>query len=570
MRKLLSVENPAIAAEWDCEMNAGIYPDDYTGGSEKMVWWRCAKCGHRWEAKIYSRTEGRGCPKCGRKRVKLGVNDLATLSPALAAEWDVAANFPLCPTDVTGGANDNVWWLCKLGHSWQNSVNHRFYGGQNCPYCGNKKVLAGFNDLATTHPRIAKEWHREHNGKLRPSQFTAGADVKVWWKCRSCGYSWEARIYTRKKHGCPCCAGNIFIPGVNDLQTVNRAVANQWHPIKNKGLTSDCVATNRNRKAWWICSEGHVWEALISSRNQGRGCPYCENRAVLAGFNDLATLRPEIAEQWHHPRIRGLEPHQVTAYSHRKVFWKCSCGHIWKASIANRSNGTNCPLCANKVVIAGKNDLKTIRPDIAEQWDDKSNGLLTPANVTIGSNRKVKWVCERGHSFDATVVARTHGSQCPYCVGKRPIIGETDFATVHPELLDEWDYGRNKKFGPQDITAASHKAPWWHCAEGHRWKTAAYNRHAGSGCPVCAKLKDKHIVTVGINDLMTVHPSIAKQWDYGVNHELTPQQVLSQSNREVGWVCGFGHRWLATVQSRTLGRDCPYCYGRTPLRTRLI
>ena len=570
MRELLSVENPAVAAEWDYEKNAGIYPHNYTGGSEKRVWWRCSKCGHRWEAKIYSRTEGRGCPRCGRKRVKPGVNDLAMLSPALAVEWDDVANFPLRPTDVTGGANDVVWWRCRLGHSWRNSVNHRFNRKQNCPYCSNTKVLAGFNDLATTHPKLAKEWHRERNGKLRTDQFMAGADFKAWWKCGACGYSWEARIYSRKKHGCPCCAGNILVPGVNDLLTVNRAVANQWHPAKNKDLTPDRVAANRNRKAWWMCSEGHEWEALISSRNQGRGCPYCENRAVWIGFNDLATLRPDIAAQWYRPLNCGLEPEQVTVYSHQKVWWICVCGHRWKAKVANRSNGNNCPVCTNRVVIAGKNDLKTLRPDIAEQWDDKNNGSLTAEQVTIGSNRKVWWICGRGHCFEAAVVARTNGSQCPYCIGKRPIVGETDFATVHPELLKEWDYGRNKKLRPQDITAGSHKEIWWRCAEGHRWKTAAYNRHAGIGCHVCAKLKDKHIVTVGFNDLMTVHPLIAAQWDYEANKGLTPQHVLSQSNRVVGWKCGQGHHWLATVQARTLGKDCPYCFGRTPLRTRLV
>lgn len=570
MRQLLSIENPTVAAEWDYDMNAGIYPDDYTSGSEKKVWWRCSKCDHRWEAKIYSRTEGRGCPRCGRKRVKPGVNDLATLSHSLAAEWDDVANYPLRSTDVTGGANDVVWWRCGLGHRWQNSVNHRFNGGQNCPYCGNIKVLAGFNDLATTHPKIAKEWHSERNGKLRPNQFMAGADAKAWWKCRVCGYSWEARIYSRKKHGCPCCARNILVTGVNDLQTINRAVADQWHPTKNNGLTPDCIAANRNQKAWWVCSNGHVWEALIYSRNQGRGCPYCENRAVWKGFNDLATLRPDIAEQWYHPLNCGVQPDQVTVYSYRKVWWVCVCGHRWKARVANRSNGNDCPVCTNRVVVAGRNDLKTLRPDIAQQWDDNNNGSLKPEQVTIGSDRKVWWVCGRGHSFKAAVVARTHGSQCPYCIGKRPIAGETDFASVHPELLDEWDYGRNKKLKPQDITAASHKEPWWRCAEGHRWKAAAYNRHAGNGCPICAKLKDKHIVTVGFNDLMTLHPLIAAQWDYNVNKELMPQQILSQSNRVVGWACGLGHHWLATVQSRTLGSDCPYCYGRTPLRTRLV
>ena len=34
------------------------------------------------------------------------------------------------------------------------------------------------------------------------------------------------------------------------------------------------------RKAWWICSEGHVWKAVISARTgrQKNGCPVCAGR----------------------------------------------------------------------------------------------------------------------------------------------------------------------------------------------------------------------------------------------------------------------------------------------------
>ena len=53
-----------------------------------------------------------------------------------------------------------------------------------------------------------------------------------------------------------------------------------------------------------------------------------------AGFNDLSTMEPEIAAQWH-PTLNGsLTPQMVTAGSHKKVWWLCAEGHVWKAAIA--------------------------------------------------------------------------------------------------------------------------------------------------------------------------------------------------------------------------------------------
>jgi 6-pyruvoyl-tetrahydropterin synthase len=570
MRCKLPIDNPSVAAEWDYWLNAPLLPDDYSGGSEKYVWWKCKTCYNRWQAKIYTRTEGRGCPVCAKDRLKQGVNDLATLYPVVANEWDYFQNEPHLPSDFTADSTDKVWWTCKHGHSWQAKINKRTKRKQKCPYCSNNKVWQGYNDIPTTHPQLVPEWDDEENCALRPEQFTAGADAIVGWKCE-CGYRWKARIYTRKKHGCPCCARNILVVGKNDLATLNPNVAAQWDHVKNGAITPKDVAANKNGFAWWVCEKGHSWQAVIYSRNRGRECPYCTGRAVLVGFNDLATLRPDIAKQFNVSRNHGMTPQQVTVFSHRKVWWTCSHGHNWKTSVANRSNGTNCPVCENKVVVPGFNDLKKLRPDLAEQWDDTKNKGLTPEQVTLGSNRKVWWTCSRGHSWQAAVVARVHGTKCPYCTGKRPIVGETDFATVHPELLKEWDYTRNKKLKPQDITAASHKKVWWKCPEGHRWKTSAYHRHAGNNCPVCGKLKDKHIVVAGVNDLATCFPEIADEWDHDKNKKLTAWQVLPCSNRKVGWKCRkCGHRWDASVQARRYGTLCPKCYGKIHTRTRFI
>jgi len=566
MRDKLPVDNPGVADEWDCELNAPLLPDGFTGGSEYAAWWKCKKCGNRWQAKIYSRTEGHGCPVCARDRLKPGVNDLATLAPAIAGEWDYFLNEPHLPSDFTADSTRKSWWTCKRGHSWLARINFRTKRMQKCPYCSNNKVWKGYNDIPTTHPHLMGEWHYEGNNPLRPEHFTAGADKKVWWKCR-CGYLWKARIYTRRKHGCPCCAGNVLVSGINDLRTVNSAVADQWHPTKNGKLTPERIAANDNRKVWWLCGLGHSWEAAVHSRSAGKGCPYCANRAVLAGFNDLASRNPDLAAEWHKKRNRTMTPQQVTEYSHRKVWWVCEEGHYWRAAVANRSKGSGCPYCANKIVVAGCNDLKTLRPDIADQWDKVKNGDFTAEMVTYGSNKKAWWICEKGHSYYAPVVARVRGGNCPYCAHKLPIVGETDFATVHPELVSEWDPIKNTGKLPQDFTCGSTKKVWWTCERGHSWRTAIANRHRGSHCPYCHRILAIPFET----DAATVTPHLADEWAADRNHGIDIRNLLPFSNARHWWCCSkCGNYWQSAVGARTQGSMCPRCFGKAGYRPRLV
>ena len=83
----------------------------------------------------------------------------------------------------------------------------------------------------------------------------------------------------------------------------------------------------------------------------GSGCPYCAGRKVLPGFNDLATLEPKIAAQWHPTLNGGLTPDGVTVGCHRKVWWQCQEGHVWKAAIYSRAGPQKCgcPICAGRV-----------------------------------------------------------------------------------------------------------------------------------------------------------------------------------------------------------------------------
>ena len=338
--------------EWDAERSLPLTPESVSYGSHERVWWRCEQ-GHKWQAAIYARTNGSGCPYCAGKKVGQG-NDLMSLYPELAAQWDLQKNAPRKPSDFSAGSQRLVWWRCEKGHSWRAQIRSRV-SGCGCPVCADRLVVAGDNSLADASPELARQWDAEKNAPLTPQQVTAGTRRKVWWKCAR-GHSWRASVASRanQKTGCPICGGKEVLPGFNDLASQNPVLAAQWDAERNEMFTPQQVTLTSNRKAWWICEKGHSFQAVIASRANGTGCPYCTNKKVLAGFNDLATVEPRIAAEWH-PTLNGaLTPEMVTAGSTRRVWWECPLGHVWKAVIYSRTGAKKCgcPVCAGKTRLA--------------------------------------------------------------------------------------------------------------------------------------------------------------------------------------------------------------------------
>ena len=167
----------------------------------------------------------------------------------------------------------------------------------------------------------------------------------------------------------------------------------QWHPVRNRGVTPDEVPAGSHRHVWWMCKQGHEWQAEVRCRTlYGNGCPFCANRAVLTGFNDLATLYPELAAEWHPTKNGALTPEQVLAGSEKRVWWQCGRGHAWQTSVSTRTRANcRCPVCTGRTVLAGENDLATLSPELAAEWHPTLNGALTPDMVTAGRRR----ICAR-------------------------------------------------------------------------------------------------------------------------------------------------------------------------------
>ena len=545
--------------------------------------------------------------------------NLSTTYPEIAKEWHPTKNGAITPDMVAPKSGKKAWWLGPCGHEWEAVISSRTRG-IGCPYCSNYRALAGYNDLATTEPQLAQEWNYEKNGSLKPTDVTSGSHKIVWWKC-SRGHEWERDINNRTRgNGCPYCSNLKALSGYNDLASKYPDLAKEWNCEKNGSLRPDQVVFASEEKVWWRCEQGHEWQAIISNRIKGHSCPYCSNFAVLVGFNDLATTNPELVTEWDYERNKGLKPADVTAGSHKRVWWKCSKNHEWLADIKSRTSGNNCPYCSDKKVLSGYNDLLTIYPDIAAEWSEKNSVL--PNEVIRGGEKKYYWKCPLGHEdYLSSVDQRIRGQGCPVCAQR----SQTSFPEqaiffyvkkLFPDAINRYTIGRSeidiyipsKLIGIEYNGYFSHKGK----AEKDRKKRSTIESHAIKLILIkeykhdyecqdadfyiheritnesitelinkvlstlfpqqtisvdCARdqslINAQYIDSIKENSIAAVMPEIVSEWDSKKNGSIKPEYVSRNSRQKFYWICPVcGYLYLAAPTSRYHGTGCPACAGK--------
>jgi len=389
----LSIVNPKLCEEWNYKKNGDLKPENVSFGCCKKVWWKCRK-GHEWKTSICHRSKGKGCPYCSGNKV-IKSYSFGSIKPKLSKEWHPSKN-RLTPFDVTLKSNKKVWWRCqKCNNEWQATPYLRQLGFGNCFKCksvalthpelikewhptknnislyeishgSNTKIwwkceicnkdyqmvlskringrkcnckVKYTNTLKAKNPKLAQEWHCDKN-TVSSSEVFYGSKKKYWWKCKTCGNEWRASIYNRKCNISKCW-------GCKSLFVKNPLLAKEWHPTKNNPLTPKTAPYGMKCSVWWQCSTNpkHIWKATMSSRgNAKNGCPYCSGHRVCKD-NCLSTLMPQLSKEWLVKENATLTPNDVTCGCNTKVWWGCSRGHKWKASIRNRVKGRNCPYC---------------------------------------------------------------------------------------------------------------------------------------------------------------------------------------------------------------------------------
>ena len=267
----------------------------------------------------------------------------------------------------------------------------------------------------------------------------------------------------------------------------NARLMAEWNWEKNNelGFDPNQLTCGSGKKVWWKCNNGHEWEATIHGRSGGNGCPYCSNKKVLTGYNDLQTTNSLLAKEWNYEKNGDLKPENFTTNSGKRIWWKCIKGHEWQAIIANRNKGFGCPYCAGQKAVEGENDLQTLNPSLIEEWNFEKNNGLMPIEVMPNSDKKIWWKCKKGHEWQAIVGSRNKGIGCPYCSGRYAVMGVTDLQTVNPLLAKEWNYEKNGNLIPENFTTSSGKKVWWICTKGHEWQATINHRNHGEDCPIC-------------------------------------------------------------------------------------
>lgn len=431
-QKTISTNN-TLLSEWNWAKNRelGLNPDFLTLGSTKKVWWICPKK-HEYAARVDNRFYGNvGCPFCAGKKPILGATDLASQRPDLIVEWDYSKNVK-GPEEYTLGSNKTVNWICQqCGNRYKRVIKDRVEG-HGCPKCGIMRRAAGrvvgiikvqgsFEEL---HHDLALEWDFSKN-KKSPDEYSEKSEFRAWWKCPVCGRSYEKKIAKRSAgEGCPYCSGHKVLVGFNDIESQFPDLALEWDFEKNGDLNPCQFTKGSDQSVWWKCENGHVWQATISSRTQGHGCPYCAGLKCVVGENDLLTLNPELAQEWFQERNGNLRPYDVSTGSNKKVWWKCSkCGREWRAAISSRNSGNGCSKCSadvrgelrHKYALEHTGSILKTHPELAQEWDYDRNDGKTPDMYSRGSDEKVWWKCLKGHSWKAAISSRVSGNNCPRC-----------------------------------------------------------------------------------------------------------------------------------------------------------
>ena len=471
-RKGLLKDNDKLMSEYNYKKNKKHDLNVLTLGSDKKVWWKCLKCNYEWQATIGSRNRGAGCPNCAgniKKNNSKFISELQNINPNLISleEYD--------------GWDKKIKFRCEIcGSEWKASPG-KILNGRGCPNCGNKyqtsfpeqallyyikreykDTISRYNengyeiDIYVPNLRIGVEYdgYNWHKSKLendnKKDSLCQNDNIKLI-RIREFGLSKtnnSINIFRNEndsQEDLEKCIEKV-LSIINNKKTKlnisqdrlkilelyksiiknnvidNKILLNEWNYEKNGTLKPEYFSNGSSEKVWWKCSNcGHEWEACISDRNNGNGCPACYGRVPIKGKNDLQTLLPELSNEWNYNKNKNILPNDFLPNSTKKVWWKCTkCGYEWQATIGNRTKGTGCPACYGRVPVPGKNDLQTMAPELLRDWEFDKNIEISPNEVLPKSNKKVWWKCSKcGYEWQSIIANRYNGSGCPMCAIKR-------------------------------------------------------------------------------------------------------------------------------------------------------
>lgn len=485
-------------------------------------------------------------------------------NPDLIAEWDWEENskIGLDPAVVTCGLETAAFWKCHVcGHKWKSKI-YRRNKGSGCKKCRDAALRRAPKEesLAALFPEIAKEWNFEKND-VTPDAVYPNSNKTYWWICeKGHDYDMTASKRTGRKYGCPICSNHKVCVGFNDLQTTYPQLLEEWDYEKNEaiGLRPTEVTYGCEKHAYWKCQRGHRWSARIYTRTTGAcGCPKC-NKELRISYPEkiiahyLRLLFPDSIENYRSPELNNQEIDIFIASLNLGVEYD---GKRWhKDPKKDQKKDDLCKRLGIKLIRVrekgcGEYESEAIKVYVDGKSDEELSKAIKYIVDFINKAYSLHKSCDINIQRDGPSILSTVLSK------------KKENSIAKSNLIEEWDSQRNKGINPECVPSFSNDYFWWICKKcGFSFRAQASKRSIGRGCPYCSGQK----VMPGFNDLETLYPEIAKEWDAEKN-ELKPNQVTAKTGRKFHWICSkCGHRWKTGIYTRTAGGcGCPECKKRS-------
>lgn len=238
---------------------------------------------------------------------------------------------------------------CKHDYIWEVFPSD-LYKGIGCKFCKSEKIscskLKSHDEFV--HKAIMKNKYIS-NGDIEILGMYIDVKTPVRCRCNVHDYIWDAHIDSLYAGcGCKYC-------GLDKLSTCNSLSYEDFSyrlSLMHNDIKLVGTYTNGSTHTEFKCKNGHVWQSLPTKILQGNGCPYCNGKQVLVGFNDMWTTRPDIAGLLNNSN----DGYKYTYGSKKKLEFKCRlCGHIQEKVIKDVSlQGFSCNRCSDNLSYPNK------------------------------------------------------------------------------------------------------------------------------------------------------------------------------------------------------------------------
>ena len=349
--------------------------------------------------------------------------------------WHPTKNGDLTPDNVGVRSEKIAWFRCPNdpSHDHQARVKNktlvadRCDGRWGCPLCSGYYLGSPRDSLASKQPEIAKDWHPTKNGNLTPQNIRPSSNQKVWWHCeRGHVYELEPNQRVNAKRGCPDCSRygygssqelriycelKSLFPDTCFRQKIQGKEIDVFVPSIKLGVEYDSAFYHRDKD-----NEDQAKNSLMESL--GLNVIRVRERP-LDQISSLDVITP----------TRQLSKKDMNRLL-ESVAAVCAMDENLLASYLSENDFINNENFASYISYSDRpipeNSLAEKFPEIAAQWDYEKNAPLTPYDFSHGSKYRAWWLCDNGHSFDASINSQTYHSGgiykgCRYCAWERKL-----------------------------------------------------------------------------------------------------------------------------------------------------